>query len=392
MTTALAVAALSLLLGTLLGNQLNRARARGHGAALRRARAVLHALPDTWLIIDGFEHIVEVHMVPRPGSRGAVPQLRDQTIDDFFSAKVVGKVKEARSRCLEEGKEQRFELDIRLRGDARAALARVVPLFDGEVLVVIQDLSERKMQERALRDAQRAAESMLEARTEAFARLGHDVRNQMTGVITIADSLLLHEVAPSTRRYLETILRCGDNIVQLLTQMMELSRIERGGLVLRPERLALRAFIEAALEPIRALLSEGVRLEARARADAPDSVVIDVGRLSQILTNLLHNAAKFTRAGAITIELRPGTSAARFVVAVSDTGPGIDAAALPHIFDAYFQAHDTASSREGSGLGLAIVQSLVRAMGGEVSVESRLGEGTTFTVTLPREPPAHDRL
>jgi signal transduction histidine kinase len=389
-TLLLSCAALSV--GIAMGLRMRRAPVKVKSEAepqLRRARALLNAMPDTWLVIDGQEQVVELHFAPRPGSLAPVPLLRGQRIDTFFSKAVIEKVRSARVSCLKEQREEVFEFDMHVRGEARAAQGRMLPLYDDDVVLVIRDVSERKMTERALEETRQVARAMLDARTEAFARLSHDVRNQMTGVLTMTDMLLAQANEATGRRYLETIQRCGDNIVELVNNMMDLSRLERGSLSLRPSVVDLPRLLAECLELSRAYASPRTELTCSVASDAPEHVQIDAGRLRQVLTNLLHNAAKFTSEGSIHVELA-GHDAENFKLVVRDTGRGISPEALPHVFDAYFQAQDTQPPDKlpGSGLGLAIVQSLTRAMGGDVTVESTLGQGTCFTVVLPRGPSA----
>jgi signal transduction histidine kinase len=272
----------------------------------------------------------------------------------------------------------------------------MLPLQDDDVVLVIRDVSERKMTERALEETRQMAEAMLQARTEAFARLSHDVRNQMTGVLTMTDMLLAQANEATGRRYLETIQRCGDNIVELVSNMMDLSQLERGSLSIRPSAVDLGGLLAECVEVARAFASPGVEVSCSMLGDAPRQAVLDGGRLRQVVMNLLHNAAKFTSQGSIVAELARGDGSS-FRLVVRDTGRGIPPEALPHVFDAYFQAQDGATTgpkQAGSGLGLAIVQSLTRAMGGDVTVESTFGKGTTFAVVLPCAPeePREPRL
>jgi signal transduction histidine kinase len=384
---ALTLVVLSLTVGVTLGRYVGKWRGKREkpNPALERARALLNALPDSWLVIDAEEQVVELHITPRPGSKAAVPLLRGRRIDEFFSARVVDKVRAARRRVLDEGVEEDFEFDLHVRGEARAAHARMLPLAGSEVVMVIQDISERKMTERALRETKDFAEAMLAARTDAFARLSHDLRNQMTGVLTITDLLLARSGQPVVRNYIETIQRCGDHIVELVSNMMELSRIERGSFSLHPTEVDVPVLVEECVVLARTLATPKTTVSFQCLPGSPEKVFLDGARLRQILTNLLHNAAKFTTEGAIMVEVTPNGPAS-FRIDVRDTGPGIPAEALPRIFDAYFQVHDP--SREdprqtGSGLGLAIVLQLTRALGGDVNVESEPGIGTCFGVVLP---------
>jgi signal transduction histidine kinase len=384
---SLTLVALSLTVGAAIGRygvKWRGRRDRPH-PALERARALLNALPDTWLVIDANEQVVELHIAPRPGSKAAVPLLRGRRIDEFFSPRVVEKLRGARQRVLDDRVEEDFEFDLHVRGEARAAHARILPLVGSEVVMVIQDISERKMTERALRETRDFAESMLAARTDAFARLSHDLRNQMTGVLTITDLLLARSGQPAVRNYIETIQRCGDHIVELVSNMMELSRLERGSINLHATEVDLHGLVEECVTLARTLAAPKVTVSFQCLPGSPERVFVDGPRLRQILTNLLHNAAKFTVEGAIMVEVT-ASGPASFRIDVRDTGPGIPAEALPRIFDAYFQVRDPAREdprQTGSGLGLAIVQQLTRALGGDVSVESEAGLGTCFSVVLP---------
>jgi signal transduction histidine kinase len=197
--------------------------------------------------------------------------LRGRRIDEFFSARVIEKVRAARQRVLAERVEEDFEFDLHVRGEARAAHARILPLVGNEVVMVIQDISERKMTERALRETKDFAESMLTARTEAFARLSHDLRNQMTGVLTITDLLLARSGQPVVRNYIETIQRCGDHIVELVSNMMELSRIERGSISLHPSDLDVHDLVEECVVLARTLATPKTTVSFQCLPGSPDT-------------------------------------------------------------------------------------------------------------------------
>ncbi len=192
---------------------------------------------------------------------------------------------------------------------------------------------------------------------------------------------------PATRaEFLETSRQQLDRMDWLAQNLLELSKLESGllRLDLRPEDL--RSTVESALEQAdQAARRKGVSLELRL-ASAPVRTYHDPQRIGQVAANLVGNAVKFTpRGGAVTVTVEPHRDGARLVVA--DTGVGIDAAEIPHIFERFYRGSRASEARgSGSGLGLAIVKSIVDMHGGRIAVESRVGAGSTFTVTLPRRP------
>lgn len=192
---------------------------------------------------------------------------------------------------------------------------------------------------------------------------------------------------PATRQeFLESSAGQLARLDWLRTNLLELSKLDSGLVLLdlRPEDL--RGCVESAIEQVEpAAERRGVTLGAEL-PDSPLRIQHDPQRIGQVVTNLVGNGVKFTpRGGTVTVRVEPDRDGARIVV--SDTGVGIDAAELPHIFDRFYRGGQTTDARsEGSGLGLAIVRSIVDMHGGRISVESRIGAGTTFTIVLPRDP------
>lgn len=194
---------------------------------------------------------------------------------------------------------------------------------------------------------------------------------------------------PATRaEFLETSRQQLDRMDWLAQNLLELSKLESGllRLDLRPEDV--RSTVESAVEQAdQAARRKGVGLELRLPS-APVRTYHDPQRIGQVAANLVGNAVKFTpRGGSVTVAVEPHRDGARLVV--SDTGVGIDAAEIPHIFERFYRGSRASEARgSGSGLGLAIVKSIVDMHGGRIAVESRVGGGSTFIVTLPRRPGA----
>src|SRR5437870_39026 len=223
-----------------------------------------------------------------------------------------------------------------------------------------------------------------EMKEEFFATLSHELRSPLTSVRE-ASHLLFDEVAgpvtPKQARLVQIIQRSSDRLLRLVNQILDISRLRAGLLPLQHQPVDLERLVNRATEELRPQAEEaGVTLD-RERVGERFTVSGDEDRLVQVVVNLLANAVRFTPAGGRVIA-RVVDAGPECEVQVEDTGLGIPAAELPHIFDSYRQAH---AGKGGTGLGLSIVRGLVQAHAGRVTVESYEGKGSRFTVLLPRE-------
>ena len=224
---------------------------------------------------------------------------------------------------------------------------------------------------------------------EFLVAVGHDLRTPLTTVRGYGEALAEGRVAPEDLARVGAVLGTEtDRLRRLIEDLMLLSRIEAAEFDLRPEPLDLAAHLRGVLEGFRErATAAGVRLVDA--VEAVGTVSLDADRIAQVVANLLENALRYTpEAGTVTLTLRPAASGVE--IAVADTGPGIDPADLPHVFERLYVATRYRPLRpEGSGLGLSIVSNLVEAMGGAASAESPPGGGTTIRVRLPGTKPAH---
>src|SRR6184192_3910719 len=227
-----------------------------------------------------------------------------------------------------------------------------------------------------------------------LANVSHELRTPLNSVIGFSELLLTGEVegAPlsgTQRDYLETISRNGRHLLQLINELLDLSKIAAGRMDLRLEPVPLDALLREAADSVHAQLE--ARRHRLALEPAPDAVTVtaDRGRVLQILLNLLSNAIKFTpEGGQVTLAARLEGGGRQVRVAVSDTGIGIAPEDQAKLFREFVQLDATPSRRyEGTGLGLALSKRLVELHGGAIGVESALGKGSTFWFTLPRADP-----
>ena len=207
-----------------------------------------------------------------------------------------------------------------------------------------------------------------------------DLRTPMTRLRGIAETALRSDDPVALREALADCLEESDRVVAMLNTLMDISEAETGTMALRREPTDLNDLIRQTVEMYEDVADErGVRIET---ATTPELVAdIDRNRLRQVLANLLDNAIKYTPSGG-RIEMRAGREANAVVVKVKDTGAGIPAEELPRIWERLYRGDKSRSTR-GLGLGLSLVKAIVQAHGGEVSVESELGVGSTFVLRLP---------
>lgn len=229
-------------------------------------------------------------------------------------------------------------------------------------------------------------------KSEFLATMSHELRtplNAILGFSQILESQSKGDLNPHQAEMVKRILTNGRTLLHLVNDILDLSKLEAQRLTLAPSPVHLHALIQAVLSDLQSLASgKALALETNLSLANP-MVINDERRLRQILTNLISNAIKFSDQGHVRIT----TAAAQqspdtIILTVADTGIGIADHQQAHIFEAFRQGDQTLSrSRPGTGLGLAIVQSLVTIMGGTIAVDSQLGQGSTFTLTLPRQVP-----
>jgi len=237
-----------------------------------------------------------------------------------------------------------------------------------------------------LHAARRSAQASNQLKSEFLANISHEIRTPLTSLLGFAR--LLERTALSTlqQQHVAALSRSGEHLLAILNDLLDLSKIEAGRLVLDETPVQLSSLLTDAAAMLAPLLGEKpVTLHLNLASDLTGSLLGDPLRLRQIFTNLLGNAIKFTARGEITVslhEINADASRVQCQLNISDTGIGIDPDRLKSLFEAFEQA-DTSTSRHfgGTGLGLTITRQLVQLLGGKLDAESRPGEGSTFTVT-----------
>lgn len=367
----------------------------------RRLGALIETVPWGVLVEDADGHVVSVNE----------PLCRLVGVD-AQPAEVVGRCAAELTAAFAEQTAAPDAFRARaaqLRADGRQQLGEPVTLADGRVLErdyvpvadgdgrlghlwQLRDVTERHQAAAALEDARQRAEAANTAKSEFLAMMSHEMRTPLGVIVGIAE-LLQAGASPEVQR--DLVQRLGSNsrsLLQLIDTSLDFARLEKRQLDVQQRAFTVDALLDEAVDSMGAAAARrGVQLLASAAPDAPLETIGDSLRLRQVLINLVNNAVKFTDGAEVHVHVRAQRSpagAAGLLWTVRDRGPGIPPARQERIFERFVRADASESSRSGTGLGLAICRELCEAMGGEISVESDVGRGSTFRVWLPHRAPA----
>ena len=233
----------------------------------------------------------------------------------------------------------------------------------------------------ALQESKQAAEAATRARDDVLAMVSHDLRNPLATIYTSSAMMMDMPLPDETRKQqIGIIHRTARRMMRLLEDLLDVSRMEAGGFAVTQSAQPVAGIIDDAMEMLQPVANEKGITVVTDVAHGDTLVLADKNRILQALSNLTGNAVKFTPAGG-TVTIRTELNDQLAVFSVADTGPGISSDQLPRVFERFYQGG--ARSVEGAGLGLAIVRGIIKAHGGDVWVESELGQGTTFSFSLP---------
>jgi signal transduction histidine kinase/FixJ family two-component response regulator len=355
----------------------------GEQKALLRLRAATNAMPSALALFDVDDRLVAWNRVFQLIMGPMADQVREGMPFSVLETAMPQAAAQLNPAQHARAPHQQRQVEL-LAGD-RWIRVEHIPTEDGGLLTLGSDISDMRRAQDALAEALERAEAGSRAKSEFLATMSHEIRTPLNGVLGMAHALAAEPLTPGQREKLDVIQRGGEALLSVLNNVLDLSKIEAGRVALEDGLADVAAIAQGVQSIFSAIAVEkDIVLTVKIGPEVEGCWRGDPMRIQQILQNLVSNAVKFTERGRVGIEaLAPDGI---LMLRVSDTGPGVPLEVQAQVFDAFTQA-DASTTRKfgGSGLGLSICRALARLMGGDITLQSVVGLGSTFTVRLPLE-------
>ena len=343
-----------------------------------RNRKIIQALPEFIFILDQDFFITDVLMSSDTILLHPVEQLRGADGRTIYSPEVSDLFLRNIRQCLEDGELKEIEYPLDVDDCERHYFqARIAPFEDNKVMALIHDIGDRVQRSNELIEAKQRAEEADRMKSVFLANMSHEIRTPLNAIVGFSEIIALTEDEVEKAEYLNIIQKNSNLLLQLINDILDLSRIESGKSEMNFQLVEMTGLIDEVEKVHRLKMKTGIRLNV-IRPDEEIWIMVDRNRITQVLFNFLSNAIKNTETGSITLGLKQEGDWLKLFV--SDTGCGIPEEKLPQIFTRFEKLNDFV---QGTGLGLSICKSIVERLGGRIEVSSELGQGSTFALYLP---------
>ena len=340
-------------------------------------RKIIEALPEFIFIFDDNFFITDVLMAPGTILLHPVEVLRGADGRSIYSPEVsdlfICNIRE----CLRDGKLKEIEYPLEVDGSLHYFQARIAPFEGNRVLALIHDIGDRIQRSQELIEAKRRAEDADKMKSVFLANMSHEIRTPLNAIVGFSEIIAVTESEEEKMEYLEVIQKNSNLLLQLINDILALSRIESGKSEMHFQQVEIAGLVEEVEKVHQLKMKSNVELKV-IRPEGEYWTSTDRNRVMQVLFNFLSNAIKNTEKGSITLGLKYEGSWLKLYV--SDTGCGISKEKLPQIFTRFEKLNDFV---QGTGLGLSICKSIVERLGGRIEVTSELGQGSVFALYLP---------
>jgi len=357
------------------------------GKSEAKNRALLDAIPDLIFRFSRDGTILDFKASKNTALYAQPREFIGRKLCTVLPIEIAQKTMFSIEQTINTGIPQAIEYQLLIDGKMRDYEARIVASGDEEVISIVRDITDRKQIENALLESKEAAVAGSSAKSQFLATMSHELRTPLNAILGLSQLLqqeIFGEVNPKQKEYIDCIHSSGEHLLDLINDILDLSKVEAGREDLAPLPLDVKELGEACLSLIRDRAVEK-KLQLIYQIDPQITTCVgDERRIKQMLLNLLSNAVKFTSIGTVSLRVKKVPSGIAF--SVTDTGIGIDQSQLKFLFEP-FQQLDSRLNRqyEGTGLGLALTRKLAQLHGGDVMVQSTLGKGSQFTLFLPHE-------
>ncbi|RKP49897.1 PAS domain S-box protein [Cohnella endophytica] len=361
-------------------------------AAKNNLTSIVQSLDDVVFILNKQGVIVNIWSNDRNNLAAPMQQMIGKCFTEYVDEDLSKEYMNSLQKVFQSGQTGQVEYRVKTLRGWRWRLARLSPVIDSDgvqrsVSVFSTDITESKEMESSLRKAKEEAELASKAKSEFLSSMSHELRTPMNAILGFAQLMEYdedYELSAEQKENVAEILKAGHHLLELINDVLDLARIESGVISMELELISVLSLVEDCLGMIEPMIKEkGITLTHHVTEDmASFEISADRTRLKEILLNLLSNAVKYNKyKGSISIHYERFDG--YFKIHISDTGYGIAPDKLDKIFDSFYRIKDNHVNVEGTGIGLPIAKQLIELMGGSIEVQSKLDEGSRFSIVIP---------